>query len=109
MTNRLYRFRTNRLVSGVCGGIGELIDVDPTIIRLMWVLLGLLEGAGLFAYLILAIIVPEKPEPCSYPHHQSKDNPQDDAGDKNNTNNDIDEGENKERNTGEKEANTDES
>ncbi len=57
---RLYRSRTERILGGVCGGIGEYSDVDPTIIRLIWVVLTLLSlGVGLVAYIIAWIIIPE--------------------------------------------------
>jgi phage shock protein PspC (stress-responsive transcriptional regulator) len=57
---RLYRSRSERVVAGVCAGIGEYADVDPTVIRLIWVVLTLLSlGVGLVAYIIAWIIVPE--------------------------------------------------
>jgi phage shock protein PspC (stress-responsive transcriptional regulator) len=50
------------MISGVCGGIGEYFNVDPTLIRLLFVLLAIVGGgSGLVAYIVLAIIVPEKP------------------------------------------------
>lgn len=57
---KLVRSKTNRMVCGVCGGIGEYLNVDPTIVRLVWVVVSLLScGTGLLAYLIAAIVVPE--------------------------------------------------
>ena len=56
---RLYKSRTNRVLFGVCGGIGEYFNVDPTIIRLLLVLLGG-AGTGILAYMIAGIIVPEQ-------------------------------------------------
>lgn len=61
MSKRLYRSQTNRKIAGVCGGIGEYLNVDPTIIRLIWVLLVFFVGTGLLAYLIAALIIPENP------------------------------------------------
>ena len=58
---RLYRSREERMISGVCGGIAEYFEMDPTIIRLIFVLLAMAGGPGLIAYIILAIIIPEKP------------------------------------------------
>jgi phage shock protein C len=58
---RLYRSRDERMISGVCGGIGKYFNVDPTLIRLLFVLFALAGGPGLIAYIILAIIVPEEP------------------------------------------------
>jgi phage shock protein PspC (stress-responsive transcriptional regulator) len=57
---KLVRSKANRMVCGVCGGIGEYLNVDPTIVRLVWVVVSLLScGTGLLAYLIAAIVVPE--------------------------------------------------
>lgn len=56
---RLYKSRTNRVLCGVCGGLGEYFNIDPTIIRLLFVLLGC-TMTGLVAYLIAAIIIPER-------------------------------------------------
>jgi phage shock protein C len=58
---RLYRSREERMISGVCGGIAEYFEMDPTVIRLIFVLLAMAGGPGLIAYIILAIIIPEKP------------------------------------------------
>jgi phage shock protein C len=65
MTNkkmkRLYRSKKDRMIAGVCGGLGEYLEVDPTIVRLLWVVVTLVSlGVGLIAYLIAWIIVPEK-------------------------------------------------
>jgi phage shock protein C len=60
---RLYRSRDERMVAGVCGGIGEYLNVDPTIIRLIFVALGFTSiGTWLLIYAVLAIIVPDQPE-----------------------------------------------
>lgn len=56
---RLYKSRTNRVLFGVCGGIGEYFNVDPTLIRLIMLLLGC-TGTGILAYIIAAIIIPEQ-------------------------------------------------
>lgn len=61
MSKQLYRSRTNRKIAGVCGGLGEYMNLDPTIIHLIWVLLILCAGTGLLAYLIAALIIPENP------------------------------------------------
>ena len=57
---RLVRSSTNQMLCGVCGGIGEYLGIDPTVVRLLWVLLSVLGGAGLLAYIIAAIIIPEE-------------------------------------------------
>jgi phage shock protein C len=58
---RLYRSRTERIIAGVCGGIGEYFEVDPTLIRLLWVIFVLLGGSGIIGYIIAWIIIPEEP------------------------------------------------
>lgn len=62
MSNRLYRSKTERKVAGVCGGIAEYFNVDPTIIRLAWLIAVFCAGGGLLAYLIALIVIPEKPD-----------------------------------------------
>jgi len=57
---KLYRSRENRMIFGVCGGLGDYFDVDPTLVRLVWLLFAL-WGAGVLAYLIAWIIIPEEP------------------------------------------------
>jgi phage shock protein C len=59
---RLYRSRTNKVVSGVAGGIGEYFGVDPTIVRLIWILSVLLGGSGIIAYIAAAIVIPLQPD-----------------------------------------------
>ena len=57
---QLTRSASNRMVSGVCAGLGEYLNIDPTVVRLLFVLGFFLTGPGiLIAYLIMAIIVPE--------------------------------------------------
>ncbi len=58
---RLYRSKNDRLLFGVCGGIAEYFNVDPTIIRLIAVALFFGAGSGIIAYIIGAIIIPENP------------------------------------------------
>ena len=57
---RLYRSKKNRVLGGVCAGIGEYFNVDPVLIRLIWVIITLMGGAGILAYIIAWIIIPEK-------------------------------------------------
>lgn len=56
---RLYKSKTNRVFFGVCGGLGEYFNIDPTIFRLIMVLLICEAGSGVLAYLVAAIIMPE--------------------------------------------------
>lgn len=62
MAKRLYRSEKNKVIAGVCGGIGEYFDVDPVWIRLAWVLLTLLTAffGGILAYLIAWLIIPKR-------------------------------------------------
>lgn len=57
---RLYRSSTNSMICGVCGGIGEYFNIDPVVIRLLWVVFCCLGGSGIIAYIIAAIIIPSK-------------------------------------------------
>ena len=59
MKKRLYKSSTDKKVCGVCGGIANYFDVDPTVIRLIWVIFTLAGGSGLIAYIIAAIIMPK--------------------------------------------------
>ncbi len=61
MKKTLYRSRTNRLVAGVCGGFGEYLEIDPTLIRLLWAFLIFFGGSGIILYIFAWIIVPEEP------------------------------------------------
>ena len=60
MDKKLYRNTDSKMIAGVCSGLAEYINIDPTIVRLIWALIAL-SGAGVLAYLIAAIIIPEKP------------------------------------------------
>ena len=59
---RLYRSKKNRVLAGICGGVGEYFNVDPVLIRLIWVLVVIFTGffPGVLAYIIAIFIVPEK-------------------------------------------------
>lgn len=58
---KLYRSRKNAMLLGVCGGVAEYFNIDPTIIRLAWVLLGC-TGTGILAYFVAALIIPPAPQ-----------------------------------------------
>ena len=60
MNKKLYR-SNDRKIAGVCGGLAEYINIAPTVIRVIWALVGL-TGAGLVAYLVCALVIPEKPD-----------------------------------------------
>jgi phage shock protein PspC (stress-responsive transcriptional regulator) len=58
---RLLRSKKNRIIAGVCGGIGKYLGIDPTVIRLLWVLFTFFSaGAGVVAYIVAWIIIPEE-------------------------------------------------
>jgi len=57
---RLIRSTTDRKLAGVCGGIGEYFGVDPTMVRIGWVVFCLLGGSGVLAYFLCALIIPEE-------------------------------------------------
>ncbi len=59
MDKKLYKSSNDRVLAGVCGGIGEYFAVDSVIIRLLWVVFTFMGGAGLIAYIVAAIIIPE--------------------------------------------------
>ena len=61
MRDRLYRSRDDRMLFGVAGGLAEWLDLDPSIVRLVWALLIVAGGVGLLLYIIAAIVVPEAP------------------------------------------------
>lgn len=59
---KLYRSRDDRIIGGVCGGIGDYLKIDPTAIRLIYILFALWFGSGILAYIIFLILVPEEPQ-----------------------------------------------
>lgn len=59
---RLYRIEQGSKLWGVCGGIAEYFDLDPTLVRLGWVLFVALGGSGILAYIIAALVIPKKSE-----------------------------------------------
>jgi phage shock protein PspC (stress-responsive transcriptional regulator) len=58
---RLYRSGNDRILGGVCGGIGEYFGLDPVLVRLGWIIFSIIFGAGILAYLIAWIIIPRNP------------------------------------------------
>jgi len=62
MAKKLYRSGENKVLGGVCGGLGEYFDIDPILIRLAWVIAIFVLGTGLLAYLIVWIIIPRNPK-----------------------------------------------
>jgi phage shock protein C len=64
---RLMRSATDRKIAGVCAGFGEYFDIDPTIVRLLWIIAVFFGGTGIFAYLVAWLIMPLAPEPVPAP------------------------------------------
>ena len=62
MKKRLYKIEDGKKIFGVCGGLAEYFDTDPTLIRLLWIILVFCAGTGILAYIIAAIIMPTKSE-----------------------------------------------
>lgn len=62
MEKRLYRSAKDRRIAGVCGGLGEYFHVDPTFIRLLWVVFACMGGSGLLAYIICILVIPVAPD-----------------------------------------------
>ena len=62
MKKRLYKIEEGKKLCGVCGGIAEYFNIDPTVVRLLWIFLVLCAGTGVLAYFVAAIIMPYKSE-----------------------------------------------
>lgn len=57
---KLYKSSSQKMIAGVCGGIAEYLNLDPTLVRLVFVAISMLGGSGLLAYIVAAIIMPEE-------------------------------------------------
>ena len=62
MGKKLYKSNKNKMLDGVCGGIAEYFNIDPTLVRLGLVLFSAMGGAGILAYVIMMIVMPRNPE-----------------------------------------------
>ena len=60
MEKKLYRSVNDKKIAGVCGGLAKYLNVDPTVVRVIWALIAL-SGAGILAYIVCALIIPEEP------------------------------------------------
>ena len=60
MKKRLYKIEEGKKLDGVCGGIAEYFDIDPTLVRLAWIFFSAFVGSGILAYIIAAIVMPKK-------------------------------------------------
>jgi phage shock protein C len=61
MTRRLYRSTTEKMIGGVCGGLAEYFDIDPVLVRILFVVATFAGGSGVLAYIICWIIIPQRP------------------------------------------------
>ena len=61
MQKKLYRSKSDRQIAGVCGGVAEYLNIDATVVRVLWALASIF-WAGLLAYIVCAFIIPEKPD-----------------------------------------------
>lgn len=68
MTNpkRLYKIDEGRKIDGVCGGIAEFLGIDPTLVRLIWILFAACAFSGVIAYFIAALVMPRKADVMGY-------------------------------------------
>ena len=62
MNKRNYKNREKKMLCGVCAGLAEYFDIDPTIVRVLWAVISLGYGIGLLAYIVCAIVFPDKSE-----------------------------------------------
>ena len=59
---KLYRSKSERMLAGVCGGVAEYLNIDPTVIRVIWAVTSLFAFVGVVAYIACAFVIPEKPD-----------------------------------------------
>ena len=62
MNKRIYKNREKKMLCGVCAGLAEYFDIDPTLVRVLWAVVSLGYGIGLLAYIVCAIVFPDKSE-----------------------------------------------
>jgi phage shock protein C len=72
----LYRSRVDRKIAGVCAGLAEYLDVDPTLVRILWVMLVMFGGCGVIGYLIGWMLMPQEPLAQACPGTESQTSPQ---------------------------------
>ena len=61
MEKKLYRSANNKMLAGVCSGLAKYLNMDPTVIRVIWAVLSLFAFVGVIAYIVCALIIPEEP------------------------------------------------
>ena len=62
MEKRLYKINRGKMVDGVCGGIAEYFGLDPSLVRLAWIIFSAMGGSGIPDYILAAVIIPREPE-----------------------------------------------
>ena len=62
MSKRIYRNTKEKVIAGVCSGLGEYFNIDPVVIRMIWLIAVLIFGTGILAYILAWIFIPKKPE-----------------------------------------------
>ena len=62
MQKKLYRSKSNRVIVGVCAGVAEYFNIDPTVVRVIWAITSVFAFVGVVAYIACALIIPEKPD-----------------------------------------------
>lgn len=72
--SRLYRSETNRIIAGVCGGLGDYFNIDPTILRVIFILLTVFGGSGILIYIILWIVIPSESKMGTISSEQIREN-----------------------------------
>lgn len=73
-SGRLYRSETNRVIAGVCGGLGEYFNIDPTIIRIIFILITIFGGSGILIYIILWLVIPSESNPKKLSEENIREN-----------------------------------
>src|SRR3972149_8252000 len=73
---KLYRSESDRIIAGVCGGLADYFEVDPTLIRLILILLVVFGGSGVFLYILLWLFIPTQSKVSSYSEETIKENAQ---------------------------------
>ena len=62
MQKKLYRSKSDRVIAGVCAGVAEYFNIDPTVVRVAWAIASIFAFAGVIAYIVCAFVIPEKPD-----------------------------------------------
>ena len=65
-TKRIYKSRTNIKIDGVCAGVANYLNLDPTLVRIVWLLIALVGGSGILLYIVCMIIIPREPDVKDY-------------------------------------------